>query len=130
MTNSKPLTSLARTLRRNSTEAETRLWHHLRAGRLDGYKFRRQSPVGRHIADFICTDARLIIELDGSQHADRTAEDQARTRSLEASGYTVLRFWNNDVLANVQGVLAEILHMVRLSSSSPLGEDRETWPKA
>ncbi|WP_184475537.1 endonuclease domain-containing protein [Rhizorhapis suberifaciens] len=130
----KPLTDLSRTLRQNSTDAEIRLWHHLRAGRLEGYKFRRQAPVGRHIADFLCSSARLIVELDGSQHAERSAEDQARTRSLQASGYTVLRFWNNDVLQNTHGVLEEILHILRAASgggrqlSSPLGEDMETWP--
>src|SRR3546814_9059376 len=101
----KPLTDLARTLRQNATEAEQRLWHHLRAGRLEDHKFRRQAPIGRHIADFLCEKSRLIIELDGGQHADQAEADQRRTQSLESSGYTVLRFWNNDVLQNTQGVL-------------------------
>src|SRR3546814_238565 len=103
----KPLTDLARTLRQNATEAEQRLWHHLRAGRLEDHKFRRQAPIGRHIADFLCEKSRLIIELDGGQHADQAEADQRRTQSLESSGYTVLRFWNNDVLQNTQGVLEE-----------------------
>ena len=98
---------IARTLRRRSTEAEARLWTHLRARQLEGAKFRRQMPVAGYIADFACPAARLVIELDGGQHADSTADAQ-RTAAIESAGYLVLRFWNNDVLANTEGALEDI----------------------
>src|SRR5262249_37875398 len=91
----------ARRLRRDLTNAERRLWCRLRDRRLAGWKFRRQSPVDRFVVDFLCADARLIIEIDGGQHAERTREDLERTRVLEADGYFVLRFWNNDVMTNI-----------------------------
>src|SRR5258707_503550 len=89
---------LPRRLRRNQTDAERVLWFHLRGRRLRGLKLMRQVPIDRYIADFCCSDARLIIELDGGQHATRSVEDLNRTKILEAMGYLVLRFWNNDVL--------------------------------
>jgi very-short-patch-repair endonuclease len=104
----KRLTPTARRLRRDRTEAESRLWHHLRNRQLEGAKFRFQSPVGPYVADFLCEDAKLIIELDGGQHGIEIERDAARTKMLEAAGYRVMRFWNNDVLANTEGVLAEI----------------------
>jgi very-short-patch-repair endonuclease len=111
------LTAVARKLRRDATDAEARLWHHLRGRRLLDFKFRRQHPVGRHVADFLCEEARLIVELDGGQHA--TSEtDASRTASLEAAGYHVLRFWNHDVLGNTDGVLEEIARTLRLSSQA------------
>jgi lysyl-tRNA synthetase class 2 len=76
-------------------------------------KFKRQVPVDRFVVDFCCTEARLIVELDGGQHATRLAEDMDRTRILEAMGYLVLRFWNNDVLQNTDGVLEEILNTAK-----------------
>src|ERR1051326_527271 len=84
--------STARRLRRNQTDAERILWLRLRDRRLNGLKFRRQVPIDRYVVDFFCADARLIIELDGGQHA--TADETNRTRVLEAMGYLVLRFWN------------------------------------
>jgi very-short-patch-repair endonuclease len=96
--------SRARELRRNSTEAEKRLWRALRS-KLPQYKWRRQMPVGPYFADFACFAERLIVELDGGQHAETVAYDEARTRFIEAQGYCVLRFWNNDVLSNTNGVL-------------------------
>jgi BirA family biotin operon repressor/biotin-[acetyl-CoA-carboxylase] ligase len=114
--NKKRLTPIARTLRRASTDAETRLWHHLRNRRLLGFKFRQQAPIGRHVADFACEQARLVIELDGGQHAD-SATDAERTAAIEAAGYHVLRFWNHDVLANTDGVLEEIARTLRLSAN-------------
>jgi very-short-patch-repair endonuclease len=90
------------------TEAEKRLWKYLRGRQLEGAKFRRQQPVENRIADFLCVEAKLIIELDGGQHGEQIAADVYRTRQLEAAGYTVLRFWNNDVLVNTEGVLKEI----------------------
>jgi very-short-patch-repair endonuclease len=112
----KRLTPVARKLRVNSTDAEQRLWQHLRARQLLGFKFRRQVPVGGHIADFLCEQAKLVVELDGGQHGD-SASDGLRTHALEAAGYRTLRFWNNDVLANTEGVLEEIARTLRLSSN-------------
>ena len=111
----KPLTPIARKLRRSRTEAEERLWYHLRWRRLGGYKFRFQHQIGRHVADFACEEARLVVELDGGQHAE-SATDAARTAALEVAGYCVLRFWNHDVLANTDGVLEEIALRLRLAS--------------
>jgi very-short-patch-repair endonuclease len=99
----------AKQLRRNQTDAERVLWLRLRNRRLNDLKFKRQVPIDRYVVDFCCSDARLIIGLDGGQHATRTVEDMNRTKSLEAMGYLVLRFWNNDVLQNLEGVLEEIL---------------------
>jgi len=114
MNKGKPFTHLARHLRTNPTDAEKRLWHHLRAHRLDGHKFKRQAPVGNAIADFLCDTSRLVIELDGGQHA-QSEKDAARTAILEANGYTVLRFWNHDVLQNTEGVLEEIRRTLRIA---------------
>lgn len=104
----KPVIRNARRLRRDMTEAEKRLWKYLRGRQLEDAKFRRQEPVQNRIADFLCVEAKLIIELDGGQHGEQIEADAERTRQLEAAGYTVLRFWNNDVLANTEGVLEEI----------------------
>src|SRR5258707_15243534 len=90
----------ARRLRHDQTDAERVLWFRLRDRRLDGWKFRRQVPIDRYVVDFICADARVIVELDGGQHAERTEQDATRTTVLESMGYLVLRSWNNDVLAN------------------------------
>jgi len=91
------------------TDAEQRLWYRLRARRLDEWKFRRQVPVGPYIVDFLCARARVIVELDGGQHAERIARDEARTAGLSSRGYQVIRFWNNDVLGNIEGVLESLL---------------------
>jgi len=99
---------IARKLRNNPTEAERRLWSRLRRKQTDGHRFRRQVPLGPYVADFVCFDARLIVEADGGQHADRVAHDSERTVWLEAQGYRVLRFWNNDVLSNTDGVIESI----------------------
>ena len=109
----------ARKLRHTQTDAERALWFRLRDRRLRGLKFRRQVPVDRYIVDFLCTDANLVIELDGGQHADRTTEDAARTKDLEARGYLVLRFWNNDVLRNIDGVLESIVDTLNPSPPHP-----------
>lgn len=99
----KKLTPIARSLRRRSTNAENRLWHHLRARRFEGAKFVRQFPIGSFVTDFACRDAHLAIELDGGQHSAEA--DAPRTKIIEAFGYRVLRFWNNDVLENTEAVL-------------------------
>ena len=102
----KRLTPVARNLRRRSTDAENRLWYHLRGRRFEGTKFVRQFPIGGFAADFACRDAHIAIELDGGQHSPEA--DAPRSRVIDAFGYRVLRFWNNDVLENTQGVLEAI----------------------
>ncbi len=109
----KRLTPIARNLRRRSTVAENRLWYYLRARQLEGAKFTRQFPIGPHIADFACRDAHLVVELDGGQHTPET--DAPRTEAIEAFGYRIIRFWNNDVLANTEGVLEVIRHELLLA---------------
>ncbi len=100
----------ARRLRANPTSAEDRLWRHLRRLPNFGSHFRRQVPIGPYIADFACMAARLIIEVDGSQHGTDAglARDETRTRWLEQEGYRVIRFWNNDLTKNIEGVLDTI----------------------
>jgi very-short-patch-repair endonuclease len=96
-----------RHLRRDATQAETALWFALRDRRLSGFKFVRQEGVGRYVVDFVCRERKLVIEIDGSQHAD-SATDGERDTFLRGEGYRVLRFWNNDVLTNRPGVLTAI----------------------
>lgn len=100
----------ARRLRATPTEAERALWRVLRTRKADGFHFRRQVPFGRYVADFACHGAKLAVEVDGGQHgtADNAAADAERTRWLEGEGYRVLRFWNTDVLGNIEGVMREI----------------------
>ena len=98
-------------LRRERTAAENLFWHHVRDRRLGGYKFRFQSSVGPFVADFLCVDARMIVELDGRQHSDDV--DARRTAYLEGHGYVVLRFWNNDLTGNMEGVLTALLDALR-----------------
>lgn len=95
----------ARQLRQRSTNAEHILWQKLRNRHLNGYKFRRQTPVGVYIADFNCVHLKIIVEIDGGQHAEQKDYDSVRTEFLESHGYKVVRFWNNDVLTNIEGVL-------------------------
>jgi very-short-patch-repair endonuclease len=101
------LTPVARRLRRDSTDAEKLLWSRLRSRQLEGAKFVRQLPIGPFVADFACRSLMLVIELDGGQHADNPA-DAERTAHIEAFGYHVIRFWNNEVLSNPDGVLQMI----------------------
>jgi very-short-patch-repair endonuclease len=104
-----PQRALARQMRAEPTDAERKLWWHLRKRlKTPDTHFRRQVRIGRYIGDFVCHSARLVVEVDGGQHAVRTAADQERSRVLEANGYRILRFWNNDVLTNIDGVLEEI----------------------
>jgi len=100
----------ARQLRKNLTEAEKKLWSLLRQKQFDGHRFRRQTSIGPYIVDFFCPAAKLIIEVDGGQHAINAEADKARTQWLEAHGYRVLRFWNNEILTNSDGVLARLHH--------------------
>jgi very-short-patch-repair endonuclease len=98
----------ARSLRRDMTDAERNLWKHLRAHRFAGEKFRRQEPMGPYIVDSVSHRSRLIIELDGGQHAVQVEHDRERTRWLESRGYRVIRFWNNQVLTETEPVLDAI----------------------
>src|SRR5439155_25057178 len=94
----------ARDLRRQMTEAEKAVWAMLRSRQLGGHRFRRQVPLGRYIADFVCHEARLIVEIDGGQHDPSVTSEIERSRFLESQGYRILRFWNNDVQQNLEGV--------------------------
>lgn len=107
----------AKTLRTNQTEAEQLLWYHLRAHRFMGLKFKRQKPMGRYIVDFVCMERRLIIELDGGQHTEQVTYDQHRDAWLRSHGYTILRFWNNEVMQQLEGVLEQIRCTIALSPS-------------
>ncbi|OFZ96178.1 MAG: hypothetical protein A2Z44_02215 [Betaproteobacteria bacterium RBG_19FT_COMBO_58_11] len=98
----------ARHLRKNMTDAELRIWRALRLRQILGVKFRRQHPIGPYIADFVCIERKLIVEVDGGQHAEQIEKDAARTAWLEAQGYCIMRFWNNEVLQNTKGVLETI----------------------
>jgi len=106
----------ARVLRKEQTEAEKRLWKALRDRGLEGLKFKRQVPIGSFIADFCCRERRLIVELDGGQHAEQVAYDSWRTGLLEKRDYRVIRFWNEEVMTNLDGVLEAILMAVRRTS--------------
>lgn len=98
----------ARQLRKNPTDAERLLWRKLRFWQIDGYKFRRQQPLGKYIVDFVCLERRLIIELDGGQHAEQSHKDKQRDDWLRDQKFIVLRFWNNEVVKNIDGVLEVI----------------------
>ncbi len=94
----------AKELRQNRTDAEKRLWGRLRRKRVDGFRFRQQAPIGKYIVDFVCFEAKLVVELDGGQHAEQAEYDAKRTEWLESQGFQVLRFWNNEVFENIEGV--------------------------
>ncbi|WP_322031413.1 endonuclease domain-containing protein [Paraburkholderia sp. J76] len=114
---------LARSLRKNMTEAEHLLWRHLRAHRLRGEKFRRQQPIGPYIVDFVHFGARVVIEADGGQH-NGNADDAVRDRWLRGRGFTVLRFWNHEILIDVHAVLEVILMALSPSPPAPLPSGR------
>jgi very-short-patch-repair endonuclease len=114
-----PREPYAKALRRSQTNAERRLWSLLRDRRLAGFKFRRQHPVGPFIVDFCCTEAKVIVELDGGQHAVTHDSDAARTGYLAGQGYRVLRFWNSKVLGNTSGVLERIVEALTRSQRRP-----------
>jgi very-short-patch-repair endonuclease len=102
------LTRIAKKLRKDATQVETLLWNQLRARQIEGVKFRRQQPIEEFIVDFVCFEKKLIIELDGGQHVQARDKDRERDNNLSEKGYTVLRFWNNEVLENLAGVLEVI----------------------
>ena len=125
------LTQPARSLRQRSTDAERKLWSRLRDRRLMGFKFRRQVPRGRYVVDFLCVEAGLVVETDGSQHAEKRSEaDRRRTAELERDGLRVLRFWNVDVLANLEDVLTLIAEALsQRSSPSPGAKSAPSSPQ-
>ncbi|WP_332311006.1 endonuclease domain-containing protein [Stenotrophomonas sp. SY1] len=102
----------ARRLRNNPTDAEARLWQFLRRRQLAGYRFRRQVPLAGYIVDFVCLERSLVIELDGGQHLEHARYDQQRSQVLEASGYRVLRYWNDAVLKQTSDVLEDVLRVL------------------
>jgi very-short-patch-repair endonuclease len=111
----------ARQLRRNMTIAERRLWSILRMRGIEGFRFRRQCPLGPYIVDFACLEARLVVEADGGQHMDSTT-DTARDARLCDMGFRVLRFWNHDIVANLEGVRAAIAeHLAQRCPHPPFG---------
>ncbi len=113
-------TARSRELRANATDAERRLWQALSARKVAGVRFNRQFPIGPFICDFVSRSAKLIVEVDGGQHVATSAEDARRTRYLEAQGYRVIRFWNNDVFERLEGVVGEIERvLVDMPSPSP-----------
>ena len=119
--------SRARQLRKNPTDAERLLWQKLRLWQVDGCKFRRQQPLGPYIVDFVCLQKRLIVELDGGQHAQQKDYDKGRDGWLVGQGFLVLRFWNNDALKNIDGlmeVIAKELKSTPYLSPSPQGGAR------
>jgi very-short-patch-repair endonuclease len=131
--------SFAKTLRKRFTDTERLLWKHLRAKQIEGYKFRRQEPIGSYIVDFVCQEKKIVIEVDGGQHSVERERDIARDRWLKEQGYKVLRFWNNEVLTNINGVLEVIRKTVEhplplpsregnRSSGAPLQVGRFYYP--
>ena len=112
-------TTKARQLRKNSTESEQVLWKHLRLCQLGGYKFRRQQPIGWYIVDFVNFEKRVIIELDGGHHSQQVDYDAQRTACLNAQGYRVLRFWNNQVMKKIEAVKAVIVQVLEAGPDTP-----------
>jgi very-short-patch-repair endonuclease len=109
------------------TDSEIALWRHLRAHRLNGEKFRRQQPIGRYVVDFVHFGARLIVEADGGQH-NRSAADERRDTWLRAQGFTVMRFWNNEIMQNLAGVLETITAAVSELSTQAVAPARAPAP--
>ena len=109
---------LARALRQRQTDAEKVLWGRLRNRQLEGCKFRRQQVIGTYIVDFLCLDPKLVIELDGGQHAECKEQDNRRTRYLQSLGFRVLRFWNHEALREPDAVL-EVIHAALTGNQIP-----------
>jgi len=117
-------TGFARRLRCAPTDAERVLWYRLRNRALIGAKFRRQHPIGPYVVDFVCVEARLVVELDGGQHAG-CADDARRSALLRSLGYRVLRFWNHEVFEEREAVLEAIVAFLQATSPQPLSRKRE-----
>lgn len=108
-----------RALRNRMTDAELRLWRHLRSRQMNGFKFRRQHPFDSYILDFVCLEAMLVIEVDGGQHAIDIESDATRAKHLEKAGFKVLRFWNNEVLLQIEAVKEKIFAALANAPSPP-----------
>ena len=113
------------------TDAERLLWQHLRNRQLGGWKFRRQCPIGPFIVDFVCPEKKVIVEVDGGQHAETVVEDAERSKYLTEQGYRIVRFWNNEVLKELEAVLETILRELLVEvpphlTSPPLPGERDT----
>jgi very-short-patch-repair endonuclease len=126
------LTAVAKRLRKDSTDAERHLWRHLRDRQIEGFKFRRQQPIGRYVVDFVSLERKLIVEVDGGQHS-LDPGDKIRDAWLRAEGYSVLRFWNNQVFINLEGVLESIRDALLAPHPDPLPrgerEDGSSWSR-
>ncbi|MGH7890390.1 MAG: endonuclease domain-containing protein [Thermodesulfobacteriota bacterium] len=123
----------ARELRKNPTESEQMLWKHLRLRQLGGYKFRRQQPLGPYFVDFVCLEKRLIVEVDGGQHSEQIAYDSERSGWLEAQEFPIVRFWNNEVLKEIEvvkEVIAEALGCRFTPHLNPPPQGGRKSPKA
>ena len=119
------LTKIAQNLRRSSTDAERLLWKNLKVKQVEGFKFRRQQPIDNYIVDFVCFENRIIIEVDGGRHTSE--KDSERDSYLKKHGFKVLRFWNNEVLTNVEGVLEIIMKNCLSPSPSPSRRGRGSF---
>ncbi|TAJ26057.1 MAG: endonuclease domain-containing protein [Reyranella sp.] len=127
MKNGEAIVARARELRRDGSRAEKVCWELLRARRLSGVKFRRQHPIGRYFADFACISRRLVVEVDGEQHAFQVEADRRRTSAMERLGWRVMRFWASDVVQNPEGIWIEIEHALATPhlTSPRRGEEHE-----
>ncbi len=116
-----------RRLRKNLTDAERVLWKHLRLRQMGDFKFRRQQPIDNYIVDFVCFEKRLIIEIDGGHHSDQSVRDAKRDEFLKSQGFSVVRFWNNEVLREIEAVQEKIISALNAApppvSSPARGED-------
>lgn len=113
-------TSRARSLRSGMTDVERLLWRAIRGKQIQAHRFRRQHPIGPYIVDFACIEQKLVVELDGGQHQKQNPQDEQRTACLQSQGWQILRFWNNEVLNNLDGVLSTIVeHLNHAPPSSP-----------
>jgi len=125
----KRFVNIARNLRKSCTEAEKHLWRYLRGKQLEGFKFRRQEPIGKYIVDFVNFERKIVIELDGGQHATEKVEDEERDKWLKGQGFEILRFWDNEVFKNIEGILEVIRRRLLLPPHPdplpPSGEEKE-----
>ena len=119
----------ARALRNTPTDAEGRLWQQLRRRQLSGFRFRRQMPLAGYIADFVCLEVKLIVELDGGQHLEQVAYDQRRTEVLQGLGFRVLRYWNDEVLLQMPSVLEDILRALAHGEEHPSQPSPCLWQR-
>ena len=117
-------TQISRKLRASQTEAETKLWNRIRNRQISGFKFVRPEPIGRYICDFVCREQGIVIEVDGGQHLE-SKRDEIRDQYLADQGYRVMRFWNNDVLSNIDGVLMVLDEALRHTAVRGDRKDRD-----